>query len=135
MAELYYVTKDDIERQVTKAEFVRVERAAGFRNTNGQPGEPATAGFSNGPLRGRVDYAPSQARIFCWRWKAQAPIGDIAAEVTRISDTGHRVFMREYADGSDQYMCVVSNYEVDDAEAERIDEAGTISIADLGREG
>lgn len=46
------------EREVTKAEFVSAERNAGFRNTMGQPDEPATAGFGNSRIgtRGRVEY-------------------------------------------------------------------------------
>lgn len=51
--ERYYLTLGDSpEQEVTKAEFVRAERAAGFRNTLGQPDEPATAAFS-GPVAGR----------------------------------------------------------------------------------
>lgn len=55
----YYVTTDERgEREVDKAEFVNVERRAGFHNTLGQPDEPATGGFSstNPPLRGRIEY-------------------------------------------------------------------------------
>ena len=33
--------------EVDKAKFVAVERRAGFRNTMGQPDEPATGGFSS----------------------------------------------------------------------------------------
>ncbi len=57
----YYVTTDDRgEREVGKAEFVNVERRAGFRNTLGQPDEPGTGGFSstNHRLSGRIEYAP-----------------------------------------------------------------------------
>lgn len=42
--------------EVSKAEFVAAERAAGFHNTMGRPDEPATAGFSNGAVRGEVHY-------------------------------------------------------------------------------
>ena len=53
----YFVTTDDRgEREVNKAEFVAVERRAGFNNTLGQPLEPATSSFSNGDLRGRTEY-------------------------------------------------------------------------------
>ena len=44
------------ELEVTKAEFVAAERAAGFRNTSGRDDEPATGGFGNGTIRGRVEY-------------------------------------------------------------------------------
>jgi hypothetical protein len=57
----YFVTTDDRgEREVDKAEFVNVERRAGFRNTMGQPDEPGTGGFGvSGPgweLRGRIEF-------------------------------------------------------------------------------
>lgn len=39
-------------REVTKEQFVQAERSAGFRNMNGQPKEPATAGFSGGGVQG-----------------------------------------------------------------------------------
>jgi hypothetical protein len=57
----YFVTTDDRgEREVDKAEFVNVERRAGFRNTLGRPNEPATAGFGStgvhGSLSGRIEY-------------------------------------------------------------------------------
>lgn len=41
-------------REVTKEQFVAAERAAGFRNTLGQPDEPATGGFSAGGIRGTI---------------------------------------------------------------------------------
>lgn len=47
---------DREEREVTREEFVRAERAAGFRNTLGRPDEPGTAGFSTDFMRGRVVY-------------------------------------------------------------------------------
>lgn len=52
----YFLSAGCREREVTKAEFVRAERKAGFRNTMGQPNEPATASFSNGTVSGRVEY-------------------------------------------------------------------------------
>ena len=42
--------------EVTKKQYVQAERAAGFRNTMGQPDEPATAGFSNGSINGKIVY-------------------------------------------------------------------------------
>lgn len=130
--ERYYLTWGDApEHEVSKQAFVRAERAAGFNNTMGQPGEPATAGFSNGPSRGRVEYAPGRAAMFTWDWKAQPPMEDIAAEVARLSEAGRKVFMRKFDTESDQYAWIVSDYEVDDAEAERIDEAGTTTLEEL----
>ncbi len=57
----YFVTTDDRgEREVDKAEFVNVERRAGFRNTMGRPDEPGTAGFGctrgDERLSGRIEY-------------------------------------------------------------------------------
>lgn len=43
-------------QQVTKEEFVRAERRAGFHNTMGQPLEPATGGFSGRGIEGWVEY-------------------------------------------------------------------------------
>jgi len=51
---LEYAGED--EREVTKEEFVRAERAAGFRNKLGQPDEPATAGFGADGVHGHVMY-------------------------------------------------------------------------------
>jgi hypothetical protein len=53
--------------------------------------------------------------------------------VASLSEAGRKVFMREFDTHSDQYAWIVSDYEVDDAEAERIDEAGTITIDELMR--
>lgn len=47
---------DEDWTEVSKEEFVKAERAAGFRNTMGRPGEPATGGFSGNCIRGRVRY-------------------------------------------------------------------------------
>ncbi|AXG66273.1 hypothetical protein SEA_ANNADREAMY_188 [Streptomyces phage Annadreamy] len=57
----YYLNEtddDDNWVEVTKEEFVRAERAAGFHNTMGRPDEPATGGFSSSSYRkrGRVRY-------------------------------------------------------------------------------
>lgn len=43
-------------REVDKEDYVNAERMAGFYNTLGQPEEPATAGFSNGRVQGRLCY-------------------------------------------------------------------------------
>jgi hypothetical protein len=43
-------------REVTKAEWVAAERAAGFINTMGRPDEPGTGGFGNGYIRGTIEY-------------------------------------------------------------------------------
>lgn len=60
MRETRYFLKADHEADfsvVTKEQFVRAERIAGFRNTMGQPNEPATAGFGGRGIQGRVEYA------------------------------------------------------------------------------
>ena len=51
--ERYWIKFADLEwSEVSKEEYVRIERAAGFHNTMGEPDEPATASFSNGYLHG-----------------------------------------------------------------------------------
>ncbi len=58
----YFVTTDDRgEREVDKAEYVTVERRAGFLNTLGQRDEPATSAFGNGTLSGRTEWAREEA--------------------------------------------------------------------------
>lgn len=59
MSEYRYFLKtawlpDDMWVEVTKAEFVRAERDAGFRNTMGEPDEPATGGFHGHGVTGKV---------------------------------------------------------------------------------
>lgn len=49
---------EKIEREVSKEEYVSAERSAGFRNTLGQPNEPATASWSKGNTGGRIEYDP-----------------------------------------------------------------------------
>lgn len=57
MSDLYFLRYNgEEEHEVTKEEFVRAERAAGFHNTLGQPDEPATAGFGSGGVHGHVLY-------------------------------------------------------------------------------
>lgn len=56
----YFLKYDDKpEQEVSKAEFVKAERLAGFRNTMGQPREPATAGFGatvyGTRIKGRIE--------------------------------------------------------------------------------
>ena len=66
----YYLTEEreglTEEREVTKQEFVRAERAAGFFNTLGQPEEPATHSFSgrtaSGEVSGRTAYCSPECR-------------------------------------------------------------------------
>lgn len=61
VTETYYLTVGDgPEREVSKAEFVSAERAAGFRNTMGQPSEPATAAFGGHGVSGRVKYGVTE---------------------------------------------------------------------------
>jgi hypothetical protein len=69
------------------------------------------------------------AKIFTWDWQEQPDMAAIAEVVHEVS--GGRVHMREVDTGSDQYEWIVSDYPVDDAEAERLDEESTIYLADL----
>jgi hypothetical protein len=54
------------EHEVSKFEYVSEERRCGFRNTLGQPMEPATAGFSAGSVSGRLEYRPCVAKFEEW---------------------------------------------------------------------
>lgn len=55
--ERYFVTTDERgEREVDKAEYVSVERGAGFFNTLGQPWEPATSAFNGRGASGRTEW-------------------------------------------------------------------------------
>jgi len=57
----YYVAFDgEPWQRVDKAGFVFAERAAGFHNTLGEAGEPATAGFGwiegGREIKGKIEY-------------------------------------------------------------------------------
>jgi hypothetical protein len=69
------------------------------------------------------------AKIITWDWKEQPDLDTIARAVHEMS--GGLVHMREVDTGSDQYEWIVSDYPVDDAEAERLDEESTVYPADL----
>jgi hypothetical protein len=65
MREYKYYLKPDWQTEwteVTKEEFVKAERAAGFRNTMGEPNEPATSGFSGHGMNGRKRYSPEDGQ-------------------------------------------------------------------------
>jgi hypothetical protein len=55
----YFLSIDGVdgsEKEVTKEQFVRAERSAGFRPKHGLPqDEPATGGFGNGSIKGRIE--------------------------------------------------------------------------------
>ena len=56
----YFLSFGDGPRhEVTKREWVAAERSAGFINTMGRPDEPGTGGFSNGHIRGSLEYVPA----------------------------------------------------------------------------
>lgn len=58
----YYLRNETTDwREVTKAEYVQAERAAGFHNTLGQPHEPATHSFSAASVHGRTEYVKPTA--------------------------------------------------------------------------
>jgi hypothetical protein len=59
--ERYFINDDE----VTEEEFVRMERLCGFHNTLGHQEKPATGGFSNGTVNGRVEYAPNRICARC----------------------------------------------------------------------
>jgi hypothetical protein len=80
----------------------------------------------------RVTGGGSAARMFTWDWKAQPPLDEMGGAVTEMS--GGRVRLRPYDTQTDQYAWIVSDHVVDDDEARRIDDAGTISISELGHE-
>lgn len=56
--ERYFLSVDghpETETEVSKEEWVKAERRAGFNNTMGHPEEPGTGGFSGGGIRGRIE--------------------------------------------------------------------------------
>lgn len=56
----FYITPEgEPERQVTRAQYVRTERANGFHNTTGQPTQPATQSFSGPAASGRTTTKPT----------------------------------------------------------------------------
>ncbi len=55
----YYLSDGHSEREVTRADYVEAERAAGLYNTHGREDDPATAAFSAGHLSGRIEYVTS----------------------------------------------------------------------------
>lgn len=54
----FYLSSDEGMnwREVTKTEWVAAERAAGFKNTLGQPDEPATSSWHSGERCGRQGF-------------------------------------------------------------------------------
>jgi hypothetical protein len=49
---------EDSEREVTREEWVRAERHAGFYPKGGDRGQPATGGFFGHGVRGRIEARP-----------------------------------------------------------------------------
>lgn len=62
--------------EVTKQEFIRAERSAGFTNKNGEQNEIATGGFGNGTISGRVEYVVDDSsdhlNVVCPRHQPEA---------------------------------------------------------------
>lgn len=59
MSERYYLAlagHPDSKQEVSKEEWIRAERGAGFRPKGEDRGQPATAGFGNGQVRGTIEY-------------------------------------------------------------------------------
>lgn len=57
----YYLSHEILgEKEVTKEEFIKAERAAGFRSKSGNDNECATGGFSGNGLRGHVRYIENE---------------------------------------------------------------------------
>jgi len=60
--ERYFLSFDGVEgseKEVTKEQFMKAERAAGFHSKFGD-NHVATGGFGAGGIRGRVEYTCSQ---------------------------------------------------------------------------
>lgn len=56
MQNKYYLSYMDMEKEVTKAEYIQAERSAGFRSKFGD-NEIATASFGSAEgVKGRVEY-------------------------------------------------------------------------------
>jgi hypothetical protein len=55
------------------------------------------------------------ARVFTWDWKEQPPLAEVAEAIAEVS--GGTVHMRQVDTGGDEYALVVSDRQVDDAEA------------------
>lgn len=60
-----YLLKADWQtewQKVTKEEWVRAERSAGFRPASGGYDDPATGGFGGHGISGRIKYGPNSIR-------------------------------------------------------------------------
>lgn len=69
----FWLWRGNTWEPVTKDEYVRVERQAGFHNTMGQPNEPGTAAFGNGELIGTTLKRETETRPFITRGSIEAP--------------------------------------------------------------
>ena len=59
-------------------------------------------------------------RVFSWHWKSQPPMEEIGKFVSEIFARGREFHMREYVPGDDCRWWIVSDYAVDDDEAEHL---------------
>lgn len=55
LAYRWFIEENGVEREVSKEEWVEMERQAGFHNKMGHPEEPATAGFYGNNIKGRKE--------------------------------------------------------------------------------
>jgi len=57
----YYLKHELLgEKEVSKEEFIKAERAVGFRPKSGNPDDCATGGFSGNGLNGKVRYIDNE---------------------------------------------------------------------------
>ncbi len=62
MQNKYFLSYMGMEKEVTKAEYIQAERAAGFRSKFGDK-EIATAAFGSGEgVKGRVEYVKEKSK-------------------------------------------------------------------------
>ena len=67
MSDRYFLKTDWTNwKEVTKEQWVRAERSAGFHNTMGQPDEPGTGGFSAYGVCGKLLYEYATPESYKW---------------------------------------------------------------------
>jgi hypothetical protein len=99
--ERYFLTAAGMpEYEVSKAEYVKAERRAGFHNTLGFPDEPATGSFSNVAVCGRMEFVPA-AQTEPARRPHYVSLGVTDEQVARGEDSGRYDFPNLGSPGPD----------------------------------
>lgn len=86
----YFLSFQGLEKEVTKEEWIKAERGAGFYSKFGSDHE-ATGGFSSGGISGSIRYEDPKSEPIFYRGKGEHSVNQLELIIHQLLEKEHHI--------------------------------------------